>query len=388
MSPLALLRRTNEISGPLWTASLVLDRLRVPALRFWSSRRVAVDTLSRQICLIFEAWGMAADDIATTTDLLMYADIHGIDSHGCAMLKKYSVELAAGRLTMTPEVRIVSESESTGLLDGGGGLGHVPADKAMKMAIAKCRQAGIAAVAVRNSGHFGAAGAYAAMAAEAGLIGFAATNTPPAIVPTFGVQAMLGTNPIAFAAPATRNRPFLLDMATSAAPVGRLMTAWRQGRSIPEGWAMDERGRPVTSPRRAFALRRLAPLGSFKDLASHKGYGLAAMVEVLSFLLPGSRPNEPREAPRPAIGHFFMAMDPGRFRPAAQFGHDLDSLIDTLRSTEPADPSVPVMVAGDPEYSARDERLVQGIPIARAVVEDLRWICRTSGVEFLLDEIV
>src|SRR5262249_41605383 len=157
---------------------------------------------------------------------------------------------------------IVHEGEATALLDGGGGLGHVPADGAMKLAIAKAAAHGIAAVAVRNSGHFGAAGSYAALAARAGLIGVATTGTRvPSVAPAFGVDAMLGTTPIAFAAPAARNRAFLLDMATSTAPLGRLGVAAQRGQAIPRGWALDQRGRPVRNARRALAQRRLTPLG-------------------------------------------------------------------------------------------------------------------------------
>ena len=373
------------VSGPLWAASLVLDRLRIPAMGWWPDRRVSESLLTTQTRAILAAWGMTDQAIETTLPHLLYADLHGIDSHGVAMLRKYSSDIAAGRLTMTPEIRVVSTSESTALIDGGGGLGHAPAAMAMDLAIAKCRATGVAAVTVGNSGHFGAAGAYTSMAAAQGLIGIASTNAPPAVIPSGGIEAKLGTNPIAFAAPAARNKPFHLDMATSAAPVGRLMTAWRKGSSIPAGWAVDEKGRTLTNPRRAALLRRLTPLGSFRELASHKGYGLAAMVEILSSLLPRIQPTKSSDNAKPHIGHFFLAMDPARFRPPGDFQQDLDQFIDGLHGTKPADPARPVLVAGDPESAAFDDRRVNGIPLSRSVVEDLRWVCQASGARFLLD---
>jgi LDH2 family malate/lactate/ureidoglycolate dehydrogenase len=382
---ISLLRQNAGVSGPLWTASLVLDRLRIPALGWWPDRRVPEPLLTSQTRAILAAWGMPAEAIEATLPHLLYADLHGIDSHGVAMLRKYSDNLAARRLVIDPVIRIVSESESTALIDGGGGLGHMPAAMAMELAIAKCRATGAAAVTVGNSGHFGAAGSYTSMAGAAGLIGIAATNAPPAVVPSGGVEAKLGTNPIAFAAPAARNKPFHLDMATSAAPIGRLMTAWRKGRSIPAGWAVDEKGREVTNPRRAALLRLLTPLGSYRDLANHKGYGLGAMVEILSSLLPRIQPGEPRQPAHPHIGHFFLAIDPDRFRPRGDFQHDVDHLIDNLRATRPADPARPVLVAGDPEYAAFEDRRARGIPLARPVVEDLRWVCHSCGADFLLD---
>jgi LDH2 family malate/lactate/ureidoglycolate dehydrogenase len=373
-------------SGPLWTASQVLDRAGLRTHGLWPDKTVPVDALASQVAAVFRAWGMPEEHVAITTRHLLYADLHGIDSHGCGMLQHYHRGLASGLLTMTPKIEVIRESETTALFDGGGGLGHVPADTAMKLAIAKCRNAGLGAVAVRNSGHYGAAGSYAALAAESGCIGIATTNTAqPAVVPTFGLEAMLGTNPIAFAAPAARNRPFLLDMATSTVPLGKLMTAWRNGKTVPAGWALDDEGRPVTNPRLAFEHRRLTPLGSSHAMGSHKGYGLATMVEILSSLLPGLKNARSAAEPDGRVGHFFLAMDPRRFRGEGKFEADLGSMMDSLRACKAADPQQPVLVAGDPEYAAQVERRRAGIPLARSLFEDMRMVCRASGVPFVLD---
>jgi LDH2 family malate/lactate/ureidoglycolate dehydrogenase len=256
----------------------------------------------------------------------------------------------------------------------------------MGRAIEKARATGIGVVSVRNSGHYGAAGAYAAMAAEHGLIGLATTSTPtPSVVPTFAAQPMLGTNPIALAAPARRNRPFLLDMATSAASLGKLLEMWRSGRRIPRGWALDARGRPVTNGRRAYQERRLAPLGGDRDHGGHKGYGLAMAVEILSSVLPGVAGVEPGVGRRARVGHFFLALDPARFREASGFAGDLDALIDSLHGAERADPRQGVLVPGDPEHAALTQRSRDGIPLSRGVFEDIRGVALASGVAFLLE---
>ena len=380
------IRKTVRDSGPLWAASLILDRIfPYGVLGLWPDTTVAPEALAKQVDAILRVWGMSQEHAAITVDHVLYADLHGIDSHGCSMLLHYHRGVVEGSLTMTPAITIVRESATTALVDGGGGLGHVPGDIAMKLAIAKCRDAGLAAVTVRNSGHYGAAGAYAAMAAQAGFIGVATTNTQtPAVVPTFGAEAKLGTNPIAFAAPATRNPPFVLDMATSTASLGALTMAWRKGRSIPVGWALAPNGAPVTNGRRAATLRRLTPLGSRREMGSHKGYGLAVAVEILSSVLPGrrSRDNTPAGA---SVGHFFLAIDPRRFRDEGGFEADLDGMIDSLHACPPLHPSQPVLVAGDPERAAYAERRRCGIPLSRSVVEDIRTVARASGVPFVLD---
>jgi LDH2 family malate/lactate/ureidoglycolate dehydrogenase len=382
----------------LWTASLLLDRVvALGVLGWWPDKRVSAEVLGAQIGAILRAWGMSEEHARITVEHVLYADLRGIDSHGCSMMMHYRRELDAGCLTMTPAVTVVRETETTALVDGGGGLGHVPADLAMKLAIAKCRGAGAGVVAVRNSGHFGAAGAYAAMASAAGVIGMATTSTRrPSVVPTFGAEAKLGTNPIAFAAPGARRPPFLLDMATSTASLGALTVAWRKGHAVPEGWALKRDGAPDTNARRAVLARRLTPLGATREMGSHKGYGLAAMVEILSSALPGSATPAPpawraddETAPDAAnagasVGHFFLAIDPQRFRAPGAFEADVDALLESLCATTPVERKQAVLVAGDPERAAYEQRRTGGIPLSRGVVEDLRVLARGAGVRFTL----
>jgi len=379
--------RVVRESGVRWACTLALDRL-VPlgVLRLWPPRMVSAARLGEQVGTILQAWGVSAEHRAVIIERMLYADLHGIDSHGCCMLPFYQRLRTEGRLNPTPRIEVVHETATTALLDGGGGLGHVPATLAMEHAIAKCRATGIAAVAVRNSGHFGAAGAYARMATEHGLIGIATTSTPtPSVVPTFGRDALLGTNPIAFAAPAARNPPFLLDMATSAASLGKLVEHWRTGRRIPNGWALDARGRSTTNGRIAAEGRRLAPLGGDAKHGGHKGYGLAAMVEILSTVLPGVPLADTGSAGRASVGHFLLAIDPGCFRRDGGFAGDLDQLIDRLHAAPPLETTEPVLVPGDPEYQIVARRRAEGIPLTKSVLEGIRGVARASGVPFVLD---
>jgi len=261
----------------------------------------------------------------------------------------------------------------------------------MELAIQKCTKAGLAAVAVRNSTHYGAAGAYAIMAAELGLIGMSFTSVwSGAIVPTFGADAMFGTNPIAFAAPGRTSGAFYLDMATSTVAIGKLKLAALHRKPLEPGWALDTSGQPTTDAAAALESRRLTPLGGTRPLGSHKGYGLAAMVEILCTMLPGAWYAPTRDARHPGerffnIGHFFLAIDPKCFRGEGEFEVDLDDMIDALHACRRADAAQAVLVAGDPEAQAMAERSELGIPVPEALLEQLRSIAVECGAAWLLN---
>lgn len=348
------------------------------------------DLLGRQLAAIFTAWGMPEDQVALTVRVMLYADLSGIDSHGVSMMALYERYRAADKLTIAPAIRVVQETPVTALVDGGGGLGHAPGTFAMNLAIEKCAALGLAAVGVRNSNHYGAAGFYARMAAERGFIGMATTSGWKAsIVPTFGAQPMFGTNPIAFAAPAGRNPPFVLDMATSTAAIGKFTLARIHGKKIPPGWALGPDGNPTTDPQVGLDLRLLTPLGGTREMSSHKGYGLAAMVEILSAILTGGIWSATREArygdvERYGIGHFFLALDPAAFRARDEFAAEMDHMIDALHDLAPADPAQPVLVHGDPEEAARRERTRSGIPVPDSLIELLRRLARDCNAPDLI----
>jgi LDH2 family malate/lactate/ureidoglycolate dehydrogenase len=338
---------------------------------------------------VFRAWGLREADAAQTADVLVRADLMGIDSHGLTLLPLYDELIRSGKLEPRAEVTVAQSFGATAVVDGGGGFGQVPSLRAMDLAIERAKAFGIGAVGVRNSNHYGAAGIYALRAAEAGLIGLSTTAVyRPAIVPTFGREPRLGTNPIAFAAPGRRNRPFLLDMATSTIAIGKLKLAAREGKRLPEGWALDREGRPQHDPDQALADRLMTPLGGLRAMGGHKGYGLAAMVEVLSTLLPGATyaPLRSHDADRFDVGHFQMAVHPDAFREAGAFADDLDAFVDCLHETRPAEPHESVLVPGDPEHAMAEERAHEGVPVPRSLALAVQAIAQACGAEFLLGD--
>jgi LDH2 family malate/lactate/ureidoglycolate dehydrogenase len=266
----------------------------------------------------------------------------------------------------------------------------------MNLAVDKCRQSAVAVVSVFNSHHFGAAGCYSRIAAERGVIGMVTASTRGVtMVPTFGAEPVMGTNPLAFAAPARRNPPFQLDMATTTVAAGKVKVHKLNHRPLPPGWVVDGNGQTVTDPEEAFryVFERpeggITPLGGTREVGGHKGYGLAVMVHILGGALSGAsfspirnrtqKPSDPHN-----IGHFFLAIDPRAFRPAGAFEEDLDQVIDVLHDTRRADPRQPVLVAGDPEMATRAERLRDGVPIPDDLMAQLREVARQAGVPFIL----
>jgi LDH2 family malate/lactate/ureidoglycolate dehydrogenase len=351
--------------------------------------RVSAERLYRQTAGILSGWGMSESHTVTTAEALIAADLAGIDSHGVALLPLYEQQVRAGKASATPDIRVVRELGAALLIDGGAGFGQVPSMMATEKVIEKASAFGLAAAAVRNSNHYGAAGIYARRIAEAGLIGISTSSVwRPAIAPTGGRAAMLGTNPWAFAAPAAKNRPFLLDMATSAVAIGKLKLAARAGNDIPEGWAITKTGTPQLKPSFDLIDTLLLPLGGDREHGGHKGYGLAAMVEILSSALSGSAITPLRDGSEASydVGHFFLALDPGFFRDDREaFQADMDRLIEALRATPPADPHTPVLVAGDPEYAREEERRRDGIPVPAKLAEEIRGIAERAGADFLLE---
>jgi LDH2 family malate/lactate/ureidoglycolate dehydrogenase len=266
----------------------------------------------------------------------------------------------------------------------------------MNLAVDKCQDTGVAVVSVFNSHHFGAAGCYSRIAAERGVIGMVTASTRGiTMVPTFAAEPVMGTNPLAFAAPARHHPPFQLDMATTTVAAGKVKVHKLNHRPVPPGWVVDGAGQTVADAEEAFryVFERpeggITPLGGTRELGGHKGYGLAVMVHILGGTLSGAsfspirnrtqKPSDPHN-----IGHFFLAIDPRAFRPDGQFENDLDQVIDVLHNARPADPKQPVLVAGDPEMATRSERLRDGVPIPDDLMDQLREVARRASVPFVL----
>jgi LDH2 family malate/lactate/ureidoglycolate dehydrogenase len=358
---------------------------------------VRAPIIHAQISAVLAAWGMPADVVRTAADIMTDTDLAGIDSHGISMLMLYEEALGLEQLNPKPTPRVVRETSVTALLDGDAGLGHVAASMGMRLAIDKARSAGVGIVSVFNSTHFGAAGYYAAMASQQGLLGLVTCTTRGnPVIPTRSAMPVLGTNPIAFAAPARRNRDFLLDMSTSTVAQNKVKVYDLQGRPLPPGWVLDDEGNAVTDSALAMDLVTvqltggITALGGTAEMSSHKGYGLGVMVQILSATLAGGSftPIRKRTQGRgdpDNIGHFLMALDPTVFREEGEFEHDLDEVIDVLHATRAVREDEPVLVAGEPEAFSREERRRTGIPVPDSLADKLRAICQRCGAPFLLE---
>ncbi len=358
--------------------------------------RVPASRLQSQLISVLHAWGMPDDHAAITAQMMVETDLRGVDSHGISMLPTYDQELRRGRLNMGPVFKLVREGPATALIDADASLGHPVSVHAMNLAVDKSLATGVAVVSVFNSHHFGAAGCYSAIAAERGVVGLVTSATRGVtMVPTFAAEPVMGTNPLAFAAPATRNPPFQLDMATTTVAAGKVKVHALTHTPLPPGWVIDGTGRAVTDPADAFrhVFERpdggITPLGGTREQGSHKGYGLAVMVHILAGTLSGASFSPIRNrAQRPSdpynIGHFFLAIDPRAFRGAGEFEEDLDQVIDVLHGARRADPAQPVLVAGDPELATRVERLERGVPIPDDLLAQLRAVAQRADVPFLL----
>jgi LDH2 family malate/lactate/ureidoglycolate dehydrogenase len=346
-------------------------------------------THRKQIEAILLSWGMPAANAASTAEVMAWADLHGIDSHGISLVPGYDTRRRNKRVNIAATPRVVQESRVSALIDGGGGFGHVTARLAMDTAIAKARADGIGISAVRNSLHFGACGFYAKMAADAGLIGMVTTSASGVqVAPTRGAEARLGTDPLAFAAPGRDGEPFLLDMATTTVAAGRIRNKANEGLPLPPGWVLTKEGLPSTDPLETSQKGGfMTSLGGTAEGSSYKGYGLAAMVNILAACLSGaSLVTDPTHTTRQImnIGHFFMAIDPGLFRDPAEFRADVTTFCDALRATKPTDPGQPVLVAGDPERANARRRMQQGIPVGPNLLAKVRAIAEESGAPWLL----
>jgi LDH2 family malate/lactate/ureidoglycolate dehydrogenase len=331
--------------------------------------------------------------------VLLTADLRGIDSHGVARLRRYVNGLQQGMMVPQPQIHTVTETAVTATVDGGAGLGQPVSYRAMQRAIEKAQEYGAGFVSVRNSNHYGIAGYYAMMALEEDCIGFCMTNAGTLVNPTFGRNAMLGTNPIAVAAPAGEERPFVLDMATSTVPQGKLEVYSRLEKAIPLGWATDETGTPTTETVRVLKnlkLRRgggLLPLGGAgEEMSGHKGYGLGLWVDIFSAVLSGAAysnltyPKTAEGNPLPSnIGHFFGAWRVDAFRPVEEFKAAMDDLQQRLKGTPKADGAERIYIHGEKEYEEAERRSRQGIPLNPKVAADLRAIGAEVGVPYELE---
>jgi L-2-hydroxycarboxylate dehydrogenase (NAD+) len=325
---------------------------------------------------VFVGIGVPAEDAAICANILIEADKRGIDSHGINRLKAiYYDRIKDGIQFPVTNFEIVREGPTTAVIDGHDGMGHVIGYRAMTMAIEKAKKFGMGMVAVRNSTHYGIAGYYATMATEAGMIGMTGTNARPSIAPTFGVENMLGTNPIVFGMPTDEAFPFVIDCATSITQRGKIEVYDKMGKDLPIGWVIDEQGNPRTDTHEVLkdlvkGTAALAPLGGIgEELGGYKGYGYATVVEILSAALQGGSFlkmllgfEDGKKVPY-HLGHFFMAVDITAFTELAAFEKTTGDILRELRASKKAPGHDRIYTAGEKEFLAYEERKDKGVPV-------------------------
>ena len=341
---------------------------------------------------IFQKIGCSESAAETAANSLLSADLSGVDSHGVARLTGYVRLWEVNRINANPDIKIIHETPSTGVVDGDSGLGLVVAPFAMKVAINKAKAVGSGWISVQNSNHFGIAGQYAMMALEEDMIGIAMTNASALVAPTFSKERMLGTNPIAVAVPAGSEPPFVADFATTTAANGKLEILQRKNQPVPDGWVQNNDGGNSNDAHELKKGGALLPLGSDREHSSHKGYMLGSIVDIFSGVLSGANfgpwvPPFPAYVPMPenqpgkGIGHFFGAMRIDAFRTADAFKSDMDLWIQRFRNAKPAEGFDKVIVPGDPEREIEADRRKNGIPLLDEVVTDLQNLGKRFEIE-------
>jgi len=352
------------------------------------------ETLKNFMTDVFIGLEVPKEDAEIISEVLITSDLRGIDSHGIQRCKMYYDRIKAGIYNPKTEFEIVSDNMGTAVVDGHCGMGHVIAYKAMELAIKKAKTYGVGAVAVRNSTHFGIAGYYSLMAINEGMIGFTTTNTRPAVPPTFGVEPMLGTNPLTYGAPTDEDFPFLIDAATSIIQRGKVEVYNRIQKPLPNGLIITTNGKSETDAGEVLndLLDRsaaLLPLGGMGESTSgHKGYGYATFAEILSsalqdgiFLRDTAGVVEDNQK-RLKVGHFFLAINIGNFLPLPKFKQTAGNIMRELRSSKLAPGKDKIYTAGEKEYSSEEERKETGIPINKSLQKDIK----TMQVELRLEK--
>lgn len=334
-----------------------------------------------------EKVGVDRAQAAVVGDVLVAADLRGVESHGVARLVSYYVNrIRSNKLNAKPNYAIVRETETTVLFDADNGLGHPVGKRAMEKVIEKAHKHGSAFGAVRNSNHFGIAGYYAMLALEHDMIGMASTNSVKYGAPTFGKSVVLGTNPLAFAVPAGKEPAFVLDFATTTVPKGKLEVYKRKNLPLKEGWAIDENGAITHDP--DAALRgALLPLGGFgTDNSGHKGYGLGLLVDILCGVLSGGAfgPSLPvvTETKEGAISHWFGAFRVDGFRDVDQFKAAMDKELRYFKDSERVPGADRIFVAGEIEHEKTLKHRAEGVPVHVKVWEELKTLAGEVGIPF------
>ena len=353
--------------------------------------KIETPTLRNWISEVFLNCGFSEKNACLAADVLMEADLRGIDSHGVARLSGYVRLIEKNRINPNPKFKINSRKKTMVHLDADSGIGLLSAPFAMEIASEITSEYGSGWVGISNSNHFGIAAYHAMMALKHDYIGFSMTNASPLVTPANGMQRMLGTNPICVAIPSLNEIPFVLDMATAAAANGKLEIAERNNQSIPMGWALTKSGDDTTNPEALKNGGMLLPLGGNKDGAFHKGYGLGAWVDIFSGVITGANFGpwvppfvsflEPQpDQPGKGIGHFVGCWDIDGFQDKEVVKKKMDLWIQTFKQTTPKDQQE-VKIPGEIEHFLKIHREKTGIPLVNAVIQDIESLSKQLNIQ-------
>ncbi|HZW04831.1 MAG TPA: Ldh family oxidoreductase [Anaerolineaceae bacterium] len=332
------------------------------------------------------------EDAAIVADVLITADLRGVSSHGIIRLDTYyGNRLRRGLIDPRTPISVVNETAATLSIDAGNGLGHVAGKHAMLRCIRKAAEVGVAMATVRNSNHYGIAGYYAMLALENDMIGISFTNSQPLVAPTHGRKAVLGTNPIAVAAPGLNERPYVLDMATSIVPIGKITVYDKMREPIPAGWGVNSDGLVTENPGDVLRGGALMPLGGTEELRGYKGYGLAMLVDIFSGVLAGAgfgpEVGSVKSEHPTNVGHFFAAVRIDAFHPADEFKMDMDRLIRMMKDSPKAAGQERIFIHGEKEFERYEQYTREGVPLLIEVVHSLEQAGEEVGVPFDLHPI-
>jgi len=338
--------------------------------------------------------GIPREDAAVVADVLLQADKLGFDSHGVNRLKPiYLDRIKEGILDPVTRMEVVREGPTTAVVDGHNGMGHVIATRSMRLAVDKAREFGMGMVAVRNSTHYGFAGYYPLMAVKEDMIGITGTNARPSIAPTFGVENMLGTNPLTFGMPTDEDFPFLLDCATSITQRGKIELYARESKPMPRGWVIDRQGESKTDSVAVLedliaGRAALTPLGGVgEETGGYKGYGYATVVEILSAALQQGAfmkmllgVDNGRKVPY-RLGHFFIAIDVNAFTEPAGFKKTTGDILRQLRAADKMPGQERIYTAGEKEHEVWLQRRDKGVPFNQALLDEFAGLCDEYGLD-------
>lgn len=344
----------------------------------------------------FKGYGVPEDDAKICADVLLESDRRGIESHGCNRFKPIYIDrIKKGTLLPVTKMEILKETPTTVVMDAHDGMGMVASYHMMEKLIKKAKTYGMAGGAIRNSTHYGIAGYWTTMASKEGMIGITGTNARPSIAPTFGVENMLGTNPLTFSLPTDEEFPFCLDCATSIVQRGRIEYYAREGRKSPEGTVISEKGEALTDSEMILkalvdGTAALAPLGGIgEELAGYKGYGFATVVEILSAALSGGKfmkalsgVDENGKPKMYGLGHFFFVVDPEAFCGREEFKKTAGEICRALRASKKAPGHDRIYTAGEKEYEVWKFRKDKGVPVGEGVQKDIITIRNELGLDY------